>query len=888
MTQQIGIRYHKLLADYFKKFHFYYPQEEKKIFNTRKLSELPFQQINGALWNETYKTLTDFEFLESKNTCFSVYDLLVDFHYAIDKISACSPAESLLYIIEIFGRAIDQASIILKDNPELTFDQIINRIKWKKDHNNLLKEKIESIKKIHNRPWIEVLTRPDEISSLIRGFTGHTDEVMTCEYSPDKRFIVSASKDKTLKIWDARFGKEIYTLTGHTDIVKACSYSPDGSRIVSSGNDQTLKIWRTDNGKEVHTLKGHTNFVNGCAFSADGKFIVSASGDGTLKLWNALSGEEIVTLTGHNNPVRNCTFSADGKYIISYSIYNNTLKLWNVNSRTEISLPYEGHIQWHAIGFTASGDGIIYASFDNTIKLWDVIRKQLIPSLKDNGASSCEYGFIPINGCFVLASWDIILKILAILNTNKNSALKDYLKKTKIWAFSPDKKYVATADYNQQSVFLLNINNQGRSNTLQAHEKGIGSFVFSPDSRELLTAGSDGKLKLWDVTNEVEPFAEQRHAGEVLSCKFSPDSNMILSSGNDHTFKLWDVKSGTCIHSLKTYDPNFTVSHVVKDCTFSSDGKYIVSAGSSKYDHFMTIWYTKTGIDIGTLKCHNSYITTCSLSPDNTTLVSGMGDGTLEIWDMKKMRKVKTFKGHTDQINDCVFSLDGSQILSASCDKTLRLWDLEKGEELYSLTGHTDRINTCAYLQHRKQIISASSDNTIKIWDIKDHYSYSMKTVKLQADTFVISPDEKNIIFTGADGILRIWNLDKEKEVFKFAGFTGKINCLDISRNSNYIVLGDIQGQLLLLQLNNLIFSSSLITPYWKSKKIVYTCPMCQRTSKTNDLSAGYEVRCANCNALIRLNPVVIEPDQRRVKGELLKRFIREFDAQTKYSQVIL
>lgn len=86
------------------------------------------------------------------------------------------------------------------------------------------------------------------------------------------------------------------TLEGHYNSVLSATYSPDGKYIASGSKDRTIKIWNAKSGECIKTLKGHTLDVLCVAWSPNGEIIASCSADETIKIWNAKTGDCLQTL----------------------------------------------------------------------------------------------------------------------------------------------------------------------------------------------------------------------------------------------------------------------------------------------------------------------------------------------------------------------------------------------------------------------------------------------------------------------------------------------------------------------------------------------------------------------------------------------------------------
>ena len=112
--------------------------------------------------------------------------------------------------------------------------------------------------------------------------------VTSAQFSPDGQRMVTASADKTARVWDAASGKPIGEPMKHEDTVNSAQFSPDGQRVVTASEDKTARLWDAASGKPIGEPMKHEDAVNSAQFSPDGQRVVTASWDKTARLWDAV------------------------------------------------------------------------------------------------------------------------------------------------------------------------------------------------------------------------------------------------------------------------------------------------------------------------------------------------------------------------------------------------------------------------------------------------------------------------------------------------------------------------------------------------------------------------------------------------------------------------
>jgi WD40 repeat protein len=194
-------------------------------------------------------------------------------------------------------------------------------------------------------------------------------------FSPDGKFLASASHDATVKVWDLtggdRFqgdlGKETKTLRVHAaGWVEGLAFTPDGGRLVSAGRDKTVRVWDPVTGEELRSLAGHTAPLTAVALSPDGRRLASCGQDGGIRVWDAATWEQVLHLQGHNGTVTSLAFGPDGRRLISGGV-DKTVRVWDLRTGKE-ALQLRNHsYPVRGVAFSPDGRRLAAASRETAV-----------------------------------------------------------------------------------------------------------------------------------------------------------------------------------------------------------------------------------------------------------------------------------------------------------------------------------------------------------------------------------------------------------------------------------------------------------------------------------------------------------------------------------------
>jgi WD40 repeat protein len=196
----------------------------------------------------------------------------------------------------------------------------------------------------------------------LQELVGHTGGVMSLKF--DRNILLSASRDRTVKMWDMTTGVNAATFTEHVASVWCLDWD-GGFNCVSGSEDRLVKLWDLKSGKCIHTYTGHTKGIGSITF--DSRYVASGSRDKTIRLWDQRMRRCLHTYKGHSNSVRCLSF--DERKLVSGS-WDNTIKIWDLTTGG-LTRNLKGHTD-RVLTLQFDDYKIVSGSFDQTVKIWDI------------------------------------------------------------------------------------------------------------------------------------------------------------------------------------------------------------------------------------------------------------------------------------------------------------------------------------------------------------------------------------------------------------------------------------------------------------------------------------------------------------------------------------
>ncbi len=618
---------------------------------------------------------------------------------------------------------------------------------------------------------------------------GHQAAIQWVSLSKDGRWVATASKDSTARVWSLEGTAPPRVLAGHEDQVNQVVFSPDGAWVATASDDGTARLWRMGTEEPPRVLRGHAGAVRRLAFSPSGERLATGDAGGAVRLWPVSEpGEAVVLSPGRRGAIEALTFSPDGAWLAAGSA-EGALLLWRMGG-TGAAMVLSGHQDAiREVAFEPAGHRLVSASKDGTARVWWLDGRAPALVLSGHTAPLTVVSFSPDGKRVLTASEDHTARIWEAERGRLLRTLQGHVSAILAASFSPDGRSILTSSVDS-TVRLWPANEEKEPVIMRGHRLSVPCALFTSDGSQVVTGSVDRTARIWTLG----PSERKRrslplvgHGGAVWGVAFAPGGKRLATASEDGTAKLW-TDTGTLLATLRGH------AGAVRSVVFGPDGRWLITGS---YDGTARRWSAEREGPGEIVARHADWIQAVALSPDGTRLATASSDHTARIWPLEGGSSV-VLAGHEGVVRSVAFSSDGTRVVTASEDGTARVWRADGSAAPIILKGHGDWVRTAMFSPEGDRVLTASQDGTSRIWKVEGGAARLVLSIPAVPDVAVRSaswsPDGRHFITASADRLARVWSVEGSSELLQLSGHAGDITSAVFDQTGARALTGSIDG----------------------------------------------------------------------------------------------
>jgi len=623
---------------------------------------------------------------------------------------------------------------------------------------------------------------------------GHENHVNGATFSTDGKYILSASSDKTIKIWDAASGMMLQSLhSEYGDMYNFAALSFDNQHVKGMLAIANMgSAWSIDGDIPNGIYRRET-------VAADIAAIKKPNGE--LCYIDVSANSDLQNLIRHLCP-NQISISMDEQFIATVSADKESIQIWDVKDNFRFrTLFSESSVSSDIRSLSFSFDGKLLVSAGYDICLWQLEdgKPYLSKYYSRFGIESLPYSvaFSPDNRYILLGTSDGPIVMSEVESLDVIRIFSGHTQWCKTAFFSSDNKRIASAS-EDHTVRIWETEENTPTLQFQMPETHINTkaIAYSTDGQCISLEGGDYTLEMRDALDFRLIHSFKGLDDTINGIAFSPNGKYIAACTGHETL-LWNIETEEMLH-------RFSSDYSVNGISISSDNKWIICVANRS----IKIYEIDSGIEICSEKTFNKinsvsfipfskhflvsvesevhlwkkYSELHTISSDygwyNSDNVRASDCKTEEYWAKGSVWMYQSLKGHVDWIWKMAVSPSGGLIASASEDTTIKLWDVKTKECIKTINGHNKAVKTIEFSSDEKVLLSASEDNTIRVWDVETgtelHCIQTEKTYDYELIAATFSPDYRTIatiaimaepINGGNELIFRTWQFPRLQEL---------------------------------------------------------------------------------------------------------------------------
>ncbi len=370
---------------------------------------------------------------------------------------------------------------------------------------------------------------------------------------------------------------------------------------------------------------------------------------------------------------------------------------------------------------------------------------------------------------------------------------------TELWRVASDGGVFLSSDFDETGARVATVTEDGRVLVLDATRvtwvaqavaapgSALHAVAFGPGPLDLLAAGDDGTLFVFDRALTSAPRALAGHTGPILALDAGPVPRLAVSASSDGTLRVWDIVAGRELQRMHGH-----VGEVVS-CELARDGTSVLSAST---DGTARIFDLASGAPRRVLFGHKTWLTACAWSPDAREVATTSLDGTARVFDAVRSDPSHALGEHAKLVRDLAFDPAGRWLASCSFDCTVRLTPVgtDGADGPFTLEGHTRRVGCVAWQPDADRLVSGSNDATVRVWSAASAECEAvLEGFDGAVHALAFDPSGKELAVGASTGEVSVWDASTWSRVRTFPG-EASLADLDWSSDGTRIAVADERG----------------------------------------------------------------------------------------------
>jgi WD40 repeat protein len=630
----------------------------------------------------------------------------------------------------------------------------------------------------------------------------HTTAVTGVAFADDKT-LLTASRDKTVRLWNPTDGKPQATLITPSEI-NALAVIHEGQWLVTAHEDGALRVWdraavlqNSESVEPLREMKASGRPITAlAAWPGEIDEIVAGGADGVARRYNAATGEERRSWN-HEAPIVALAVRGDGLRLASAG--GDRTRLWSADSGERVA-QLQGDPRTSAEVARIDGEIAFLKSAiqlaKNDIKSYEGTERRVmttaeaVTKAETDSLAKAEKTLSEKMAALEKAKADgkdekqieKATKELAEAETARSVALT-IIERAKIVAQRAVKDFedakVAVAAKESALTELENQKNSANE-AIAAAIKPVADVAFTPDQQRLIVLGDQGLYTHHDATT-----------GQALAANVANESPRVLSlsatglqftannAGVVHIDRV--VNEWTLERTIGGASQPTALSDRVLALDFNHDGSLLATGGGlpSRAGELRVFRVADGSLAHEIQDAHADTVLGVRFSPDGKHLASGGADRFVRVFRIPDGELAQTFGGHTAHVQSVDWSRDGQYLVSCGGERVLKLWDFTAGRPVFTMKGSTYKIGpyrgevtSAVFIGGSEQILAASGDGTVRLHRTSsdnDILTFADPNPKTYFYAVAASDDGRALVAGGADGVLRVWSGQERSPVVSFS-----------------------------------------------------------------------------------------------------------------------